>query len=145
MLNLGISSNQFFESSRIELDRTRISYSVDTIRYFYNIYQNNPLFFITGLDALLNYSWHNFEEIIELVENFIAVSRPGYSGKRFQDKIKKLYPLCLNKIIQFDILLLEISSTNIRERLYKGKSIKYLVPESIEKYILDNRLYLDKR
>ena len=142
MLNLAIGNNRFFESSRVELDRSGLSYTVDTIRYFYNLYQGDSLFFITGTDALLNYSWYNFPELIEMLEGFIAISRPGYSREILLDKIKKYYPLFSSKIILIDSLLLEISSSDIRKRLKDGKTIKYLIPDTVEKYILDKKLYI---
>jgi nicotinate-nucleotide adenylyltransferase len=141
MLNMAINNNRFFESSRVELDRPGLSYTVDTIRYFYNLYRDS-LFFVTGMDALLNYSWYNFPELIDMLEGFIAISRPGYSREILLDKIQKYYPLVSSKIILINSLLLEISSSDIRKRLKVGKSIKYLIPDAVEKYILDNKLYI---
>ncbi|MEQ8172821.1 MAG: nicotinate-nucleotide adenylyltransferase [Candidatus Eremiobacterota bacterium] len=142
MLNLAISNNDFFESSRVELDRQGMSYTVDTIRCFYNLYHGDSLFFITGMDALLNYSWYNFPELIDMLTGFIAISRPGYAREVLLNKIETNYPLFSNKIIVVNSLLLEISSSDIRKRLKEGKSIKYLIPDTVEKYISDNKLYI---
>jgi nicotinate-nucleotide adenylyltransferase len=141
MINLAISTNPFFASSRVELDRPGLSYTIDTIRYFYNFYPQDSLFFITGLDSLLNYSWHEFEKLIDMLENFIIIVRPGYSRELLQDKIRTSYPYCSHKIIIFDSISLEISSTDIRKRLIEGKNIKYLLPDSVEKYIFDKGIY----
>jgi len=142
MLNLAISNNVFFESSRVELDRQGVSYTVDTVKYFYELYHGDSLFFITGTDALLNYSWYNFPELMEMLEGFITISRPGYDREILLNKIETNYPLCTDKIIVVNSLLLEISSSDLRKRLKTGKSIKYLIPDKVEKYILDRKLYI---
>ncbi|MEQ8191394.1 MAG: nicotinate-nucleotide adenylyltransferase [Candidatus Eremiobacterota bacterium] len=142
MLNLAISNNVFFESSRVEFDRQGVSYTVDTVKYFYELYHGDSLFFITGTDALLNYSWYSFPELMEMLEGFITISRPGYDREILLNKIETNYPLCADKIIVVNSLLLEISSSDLRKRLKTGKSIKYLIPDKVEKYILDKKLYI---
>jgi len=142
MLELALEGNSFFSFSPVELEREGPSYTVDTVKYFSYHFPHNSLFFITGLDSLLNYNWYRFEDLMDILSSFIAVSRPGYSKKKFYKKIKTLYPEKLEKIILLDTILIEISSSDIRNRVKEGRSIKYLLPEKVEQYILDNKLYL---
>ncbi len=142
MLELALEGNIFFSFSPVELEREGPSYTVDTVKYFSRLFPKDSLFFITGLDSLLNYNWYRFEDLMDILSSFIAVSRPGYSKKEFYKKIKTLYPEKLEKIILLDTILIEISSSDIRNRVKDGRSIKYLLPEKVEQYILDNKLYL---
>lgn len=143
MLKLALSSNNFFDLSLFELDRDCISYSIDTVKYFFEKYPKTPLYFITGTDSLLKYDWKSLEDLIDMLEAFISLSRPKYSKELLFDRIKTKYPDHYHKIIIFDSLFLEISSSDIRKRIKEGRSIKYLVPEGVEKYILENGLYRD--
>ena len=99
-------------------------------------------FFITGLDSLLEYKWYKFEVLIEILEGFIAVSRPGYSKELLEEKVARFYGKNASKILILDTVSLEISSTDIRRRLKEGRSVKYLLPASVEKYLLRENLYL---
>jgi nicotinate-nucleotide adenylyltransferase len=141
MIKLAIESNPYFDVSRFEIDNSGVSYSVNTVKYFYNSLKNTSLFFISGMDALLNYEWYDFENLMSMLENFIVLSRPGYSKENLVQKINKLYPSCSHKISIFDSILLDISSSGIRQRLAGGKNIKYLVPQKVEEYISEKRLY----
>lgn len=137
MTVLATVDNPYFEASRIEIDRPGTTYTVDTIREIrQNCSEACKIYFITGADAtaeILN--WKNPEELFSMCE-FVAVTRPGYdktkaeTEKKFEGKIKYL-----------EVPALSISSTDIRNRVLADKSIKYLVPESVEEYIRKFSLY----
>lgn len=133
MTSLAINSNRYFQASDIEIKREGISYSQDTVIELKKLYPEAQIFFITGVDALAELdTWKNASELPKLCQ-FIAVNRPQHKFK-----IKKEY-------LKFTHLLeipgLAISSTEIRQRIQQGKSIKYLVPENVERYIYEHRLY----
>lgn len=133
MICLAIASNKYFKVSDIEIKRQGISYSQDTIIELKKIYKDAQLFFITGADTIAELdSWRNISELLQLC-HFIAVNRPNYKLK-----IKKEY---LNFIHILEVPGVNISSTEIRERIRQGKSIKYLVPEEVENYIYKHKLY----
>lgn len=139
MCLLAISTNPSFACSRIELDRPGPSYTVDTIR---QIREDKPdlsaLYFITGADAVLEIvSWHEHEELIASCE-FIAVTRPGFVLDRLNELLDQEY---LSRIHFLPIPGLDISSTDIRRRIRRGRSIKYLTPEPVEAYIHQRGLY----
>jgi len=97
------------------------------------------MFFITGADAIVEIStWHKTEDLPKLAK-FIAASRPGY--KLAWEKID---PRFRKSTYLVEVPALAISSTEIRRRVREGKTIKYLVPEAVEKYIYKNHLYQPK-
>lgn len=131
MVKLAIEDNPAFEVSTIEIDAKKTSYSVDTLKMFNKIYgENAELYFITGSDSLKDlFSWKNVNDIFQ-VSKFIVAARPGYPVK---DVPKEAQTVVITPI--------EVSSENIRRRLKEGKSIRYLVPEKVRRYILENNLY----
>ncbi len=130
MTCLAISSNKYFKASDIEIKRGGVSYSEDTLREFKKIYgEEAELYFIIGADASAELdTWKNVEKLPQLCQ-FIAVNRPGYNLK----------PTNFTHILEIPDV--DISSTVIRARIKQGKSIKYLLPEEVENYIYEQKLY----
>ncbi len=159
MVLLALRSNPLFGLSDIELQRGGTSYTVDTIRALRSLHPESALFFITGLDSFLEIqTWHQWHELLGSCA-FVILSRPGY---RFSDLMKlgfmkpfeaELASLGRESAHQvhilpsgFDLHLAvipqyDISSTDIRRRVREGRSIKYLLPEPVEHYIIANKLY----
>lgn len=139
MALLAAGTNEYFSVSSLEIDRGGESYTRDTILELKEIYGGGgkrDFYFITGADAIAEIStWHKKENLPEIAK-FIAVSRPGY--KLDVDKIDPLFHRCTYLV---EVPALAISSTEIRERIRRGRTIKYLVPEAVEKYIHKNKLY----
>ncbi len=132
MIKMAIANNPKFEVSDFEIKRKRKSYTIDTLRYFKKTFEN--LYFIIGADNLNEFHrWKEPDEILKTAK-LIVVNRGGYNV-RIPKKLRKV------EIYQCKIPAIEISSTNIRERIRKNLSIKYLVPDSVEKYIHQNNLY----
>ncbi len=129
----------YFSVSRIEIDKTGKSYTIDTLRQLKSMpeYRDTEFYFITGLDAVLDIvSWKNPEEIMSLCK-FVAVSRYGYTHSRMQELPEDLR----SAIIPLEIPLLAISSTGLRERVRMNRSIRFLVPPSVEHSIRKKSLY----
>ena len=127
-----------YSVSRIEIDRTEETHTVDTLRAFLGTgIKPEDLYFITGLDAMLSItSWFEYEKIPELC-TLVTARRPGYpvSG------IEKLPEFIRSKLKYIEIPQFAISSTEIRERTRDGKGIRFLVPHLVEIYIESNNLY----
>jgi nicotinate-nucleotide adenylyltransferase len=142
MTVLATSSNPDFEVSRIEVDKSELTYTIDTIKELQRIYGDAAdLYFITGADAVLELlTWHKIEELLTLCK-FIAVTRPGFDKQALEQKIEEITSKYNGEIICLEVPLLAISSTDIRERAGSGKTIKYLVPEAVEEYIGKHGLY----
>jgi nicotinate-nucleotide adenylyltransferase len=128
--------------SREELDRPGRSYTIDTVRAFRGrLGSECELFFLVGADAVLELpSWLEPDAILDECQ-FVAVHRPGYDLSQLGARLGKDRA---TKIMTLQIPQLEISSTEIRERVRKGMSIKYLVPEAVEAYILKTGVYSDR-
>jgi len=137
-----IRSNPFFEASRIEIDRQGYTYTIDTLLSLKAVYGDDTrLFFIIGADVVPELvTWKRFEEVFKLCD-FVAVNRPGSQREDFFESVRYLkerYSAIIHTIM---LPLIEISATDIRDRVRNGRSIKYLVPECVEKYIYENGLY----
>jgi nicotinate-nucleotide adenylyltransferase len=141
MTMMATYSNPYFFVSPIERDRPGPSFTIDTMRTLVTEYETGTEFyFLTGTDAILElHTWNNINELLDLC-NFIAASRPG-EVRSIADEIERLGPKAVEKIHRLTTPELEISSTDIRERVRQGKSIRYFVPENVENYIHKEGLY----
>ncbi|OLZ10828.1 nicotinate-nucleotide adenylyltransferase [Sulfobacillus thermosulfidooxidans] len=141
MTFLAIAPNMHFELSRVEIDRQGPSYTSETLAYFHRLDPDVDWYFISGADAILEIaSWHYPEDIFRYA-HLIAASRPGYSLSRIHALARELGEEKVQRIHQLEVPALAISSSQVRERLRLGLSIKYLVPEAVEHYIEKNHLY----
>jgi len=141
MTTMATYANPYFFVSSIEIDRPGLSYTIDTICELKEKFGDSAeLYFITGADAIQEIpTWDRIEEMLEMC-HFIAATRPGCLPS--VDHIKEYFgPLGRRKIHRLNTPELEISSTDIRSRIQKGYSIKYIVPESVEHYIYKEGLY----
>ncbi|MCD6318173.1 nicotinate-nucleotide adenylyltransferase [Candidatus Aerophobetes bacterium] len=137
MTVLATASNEYFSVSAIEIERKGESYTRDTLLELKKIYgEKTQFYFITGADAIAEIStWHKSENLPKLAK-FIAASRPGYKLEW-----EKIDPRFRNFTYLIEIPALAISSTEIRKRVRENKTIKYLLPQAVEKYIYKNKLY----
>lgn len=145
MLEMALYGNPHFELSRIEVERAGISYTVDTLRELQKIYGNDlKLFLIIGADELLNFKTWKLPEIILSLCDVIAATRPGFNSLRLLDSVPQVTAGGLpskDKIFFMETLALEVSSTEIRERVRLGKPFRYLVPEEVWRFISEKGLY----
>lgn len=134
MTELAIENNPLFSISDIELKRKGKSYTVITVHELKKLYPKSKLFLLCGSDVLDEIkTWKKPDEIYRLIKVIIGV-RPGYNKIRKDNKYAK-------KSIIEEMNGLEVSSTEIRERVKKGKSIRYLVPAKVEEFIRAKGLY----
>jgi nicotinate-nucleotide adenylyltransferase len=139
MTMLATLDNPHFRISRVEIDRETPSHTVDTLREMRHWYppKSVEFYFITGLDAVLDImSWKEPLEIPNLCR-IVAVSRPGFNPQGLDDLPKVI----VKNLVNLEIPLLAISSTEIRRRISDGLSIRYLAPWLVEQYIYKNSMY----
>jgi nicotinate-nucleotide adenylyltransferase len=130
MLRLATAGEDRFSVDPLEIERGGISYSIDTVELFCNRDPGAELFFLVGEDNADRLTeWHRFEELKKLVY-FVVLSRS-------EDFQSPEYPVVQRRI--------EISSTEIRNRVANQESITYLVPESVKHYIEQHQLYQGER
>ena len=128
LLNLAIENDDRFETCSVEFSLERPSYTIHTLKYLSNEYPQHTFIPIIGGDNLQNFhKWKDFEKIL-LEHELYVYRRSGFHEN----------PILANhsKIKLFDVPLLNISSTYIREILQAGKNISYLVPEKVRLEIL---------
>jgi len=140
MTYLATQSNEKFQVSPVEILREGLSYTLDTMNELEKKFgSDTELFFIIGADSMADLpKWHKAKELVSKV-HFIATTRPGTEVDL--EGLKNYFGDSAKNIYQVATAGLEISSTDIRERVRTGKSIKYLVPEVVEEYILKENLY----
>jgi nicotinate-nucleotide adenylyltransferase len=134
MTVIATASNPTFHVSRVDLDRSGPTYTVDTLRDLREIYGPKvDLFFITGADALAKIlSWKDAEEIFDLA-HLIGVTRPGFELSDAH------LPAATVSLIQ--VPAMAISSTDCRARVSAGQPVWYLVPDGVVQYIAKRHLY----
>ena len=142
LVRRAVASNSFIEASRVEIDRKGFTYTVNTLTTLRKVYgQEAGLFFIIGADIIPELTaWKDFANVFRLCE-FVAVLRPGHDRKEIEADIELLKQKYDLRIQMVDAPLIDISSSDIRDRCSAGRSIKYLVPESVEDYIKSEGLY----
>ncbi len=142
MTVLATVTNPDFEVSRMEIDRTGKSYTIDTIKELRRKCSKEcEIYFITGADAIEQIlTWKDPDELLSMCR-FVAVTRPGYNRTKLEKAIDTLKQKYKGNIEFLEVPALSISSTDIRNRVIADKTIKYLVPETVENYILKFGLY----
>ncbi len=142
MLKAAVAGNPFFSVSKQELDAAGISYTIDTLRQCEAEYgEDTQIFFIIGTDAFLNLEkWKESEALLRDF-SFIVGTRPGYKERELEEALEKVKRQYQTTVIKINNSEVEISSTDIKNRISENKSIKYLLPEAVESYIYENNLY----
>ena len=141
MVELAIESNPFFELSTIEIEREGLSYSLLTIDELLKIFgAETEFFFITGADAVNDLpSWYRVEELLSKC-HFVAATRGG-SVLNWQPLEEFFGDQARKKIYEIQTPALQISSTEIRDRIKNRKSIRYLVPDVVLNYIIREEIH----
>ena len=130
------------EVSRLELDEPRVLTTIETLRILKEKYPDREIVFATGTDNLQELqTWNNYLDILNEFE--ILVFERGNDD--FEEIVEKTDFLQENRnsLIKLENnIKTTLSSTFVRNKIRRGKSIKFLVPEGIEKYIKENNLYV---
>ncbi len=136
MLELAVAGNRRFRVNDVELKREGVSYTIDTLNELREQYRDiSPRFYLfIGMDNVNDlYRWREPHQVLEKSQ-VVAFGRPGFQpderAKQFLPRIKFIH-----------VPLLEISSTFIRERIRKGRSVRYLIPDEVNDYVVKNKLY----
>lgn len=166
MVSLATVFTPYFSVSPIELNRPGQSYSVETIRALLKLYgPETHLFFIMGVDAFLEMStWRDVKEILRLAQ-VIVTARPGWRLDEVEKtltpvergqlgnphfkylKISEVTPELARQgpipglVLLVEVVSLDISSREIRHLVEEGRSIRFLVPDTVAAYMAKNKLY----
>lgn len=141
MLQFAIEDNPCFGISRVDVDRHGPSYTVDTVQLLREQWGGESLqmWFIVGSDALAGFpSWRDPLGILAQTR-LAVVRRPGVAVD--MATLEERVPGLSAAVDFVDAPLVEISATDIRQRVAAGHSIRYRVPEAVREYIEANKLY----
>jgi len=162
MLKEALAPYPDFEISEIELNRQKVSYTIDTVTALQGQHPDTEWYLILGMDTFLDFAtWKNVRRILERV-HLVVATRPGYLNdiapnnlQTLIDNLPRSYQLLpqanpvqtylcqeTEKTLIFcDIEPLDISSSEIREHIKDGLSVKKMLPPEVERYIMAHHLY----
>lgn len=136
-----IGENPHFALSTIETDRPGNSYTYETLELLKKEYPDSEFYLIIGADSLFQIEQWKCPEGIMKNAIILVAKRKGQSTQEFLNKIEEIKAKYDADIRLLPCTYIDISSTEIRDRVKNGKSIRYLVPEVTEKYIKKHHLY----
>lgn len=134
MVRLAVLGQQQFESSSIEIERGGVSYTVETLEQFKRMYSGASLYLLVGMDNLAEFSTWKSPEQIGALATVVVMTRPGFQPHDIPARLPKGFLHC-------PVPQIGISSSEIRERVRGGRSIRFLVPKPVESYIYYRKLY----
>ena len=163
MIRLAIDGFPGFTLCDAELKRSGPSYTIDTVIHLKNsLPKETELFLLLGLDAFLEIdTWKDYRQLLQQLP-FIVMTRPEPRNERTVEPVLMVQqylhnhisadfdcsqsPACfthhqLQAVFTFEVTLMDISSSDIRERIRQGRSIRYLVPDRVLAYIREKGLY----
>jgi nicotinate-nucleotide adenylyltransferase len=134
MLQAACEWDRRLEISDYELTTGGVSYTIDSVRHFRSQFPRDELFWIIGGDQLpLLHKWKDIAELAQLTE-FVFLERPRHPSKPHTD-IPGL------RLHRCDGHLIEISSSELRQRVRAGLSLNYFCPQKVIAYIESKKLY----
>lgn len=136
MCRLAIGADPLFAVDDLELSRGGPSYTLDTVRAL-RARGWSKVHWLIGAD-MLNYlpNWHQPEQLLSEVQ-FVVMARPGHALQ--WDRLPSAFHGLKQQVVAAP--LIDISATQIRERARSGRSIRYLVPETVAEYVAQHKLY----
>jgi nicotinate-nucleotide adenylyltransferase len=155
MVRMAVEDTPLLEALDLEGQRQGLSYSIETLQEIHGMFDPAPeLFFILGTDAFLEIeTWKEYRALFDYA-HFVVIQRAGHEEKKFTPFVKRIredvrttgdpnvYTTSSGMLIMIKAsTFLEISSTRIRQMVFTGKSVRFLLPETVRRYIMRNRLY----
>lgn len=142
MTRLAIEDNPHFEFSDLELKREGKTYTVDTLSELTSQHPDNEYYFIVGSDTLYSIEkWYRPVEIFQMVK--LLTSCRNIEKEELNKQIDHLKNKFDAKIYNLYMPNIDISSTDIRDKVKHGMSVRYFTPDPVIRYIQENKLYLE--
>ncbi|MDD2504129.1 MAG: nicotinate-nucleotide adenylyltransferase [Clostridia bacterium] len=141
MIQKAVCDNPAFKLDTREVERKRTTYTIDTLKELKEQYPYDELYFIIGGDTLLKLrTWRDFSSVAGLCD-FIVYGRFGYNIREQEEEAIRLQQSLRAKIHFVAGPYLDVSSNDIRNRLEKNQTIRYLLPDEVVIYIKEHNLY----
>lgn len=151
MLALATDDNPNLQIDLRELQRKTPSYTIDTLKALRAEHPQQPLIFAIGMDSFLSlHKWHKWQQLLDYC-HLVVFSRPGYHfniptelqsiAPAITESTDDLHSVTHGKIWIYQHLILDISSSEIRENQRQGRSNRYLLPANVNNLMLTKNLY----
>jgi len=141
MIRLAIAANVAFALDESDLAPDATGYTADLLPRLQARYPGAVLTFVVGGDSLVRSRWQRLDEVVDMVEALVVAPRGGVSHGDVDAALAELTPERRTKIHELDLPTVDESATRIRDRLHAGKTVRYLVPEPVYRYITEHGLY----
>lgn len=145
MTQLAVSSNRFFGCLDMEIRREGPSYSHETLAQLKACFPEDNFYFIVGADCLFSIeNWKNPESVFAHATLVAAVrgeTKLSELKKKKRDLEAKFPVLQISPVILLPFMGMSVSSTQIRQRIRDGQSVRYLVPDNVIAYIKEKNFY----
>jgi len=140
MLHIAISEFPSFQLSRVDIDRSPPHYAVDTVHLLAEQYPQSELIYLIGGDSLRDLpKWHKPLELVAACNSLGVMQRPD--AHLDLARLEASLPGITRKISNIDAPLLEISSSEIRQRIAAGRPFLHYLPVGVYFLIREQRLY----
>ncbi len=144
MVQLAIRNNPHFELSTLEIEREGLTYTAETLRLLKRESPDNEYYFIMGADSLFYLDQWKDPDTIFRLSHIIAAGRDRIPADKIGGQIRYLTGKFHGNIHFLQVPNMDISSNLLRQYREEGKSIRYYVPDAVEEYITENRLYEER-
>jgi nicotinate-nucleotide adenylyltransferase len=141
MVRLAIAANPAFAFDESDLAPDATGYTADLLPILHERYPTDELSFIVGGDSLVRSRWNRLESILTQLRALVVAPRGDVTGTELDNALADLAPELRAKVRLLDLPLVAESATLIRNRLGAGRSVRYLVPEPVYRYIEEWKLY----
>ena|ERR1700676_136224 len=141
MIRLAIAANVDFALDESDLAPDATGYTADLLPVLHARYPDAELTFVLGADSLVRSRWQRFDDVVDGVAAVVVAPRKDVTRDEFERSVADLTPARRGKIRLLDVPLVEESATLIRDRLHAKRSVRYLVPEPVYRYIVERGLY----
>ncbi len=148
MLELATAANPHFSISKVDIERPGPSYTVDTLRLLREQWGKAvDLYFVIGWDSLEELaSWYNPQGILEQLDYLVAVHRPGHRERPgYREQLEARLPGTTQRLLTVPVPQLDISASDLRQRVATGRPIRYQTPDAVVQYIREHSLYREER
>lgn len=137
MVKLAISENPYFKCSDFEIQSPFKSYTIKTVDYMKKLYHGEDMFFIVGQDAAFDIDkWYKYDKLVDMI-TFVVAQR----GDDIKNDILRKNKAHTDRFIFIETPFIEISSSDIRDRIVHDKSVRYMLSEKVLDYIEKKGLY----
>jgi nicotinate-nucleotide adenylyltransferase len=141
MVRLAIAANPAFAFDESDLGPAATGYTADLLPILRERYPNEALHFIVGGDSLVRSRWSRLESILRQLSALVVAPRGDVTATELDAALAEVEPQLRAKVRLLDLPLVAESATLVRNRLGAGRSVRYLIPEPVYRYIEEWKLY----